>query len=123
MRVVFNTLATLKAKTGVGHYAARLAEALSRQLGPGELTTFPSQTLSRLVPQSVGGRGSLRNGVKQVFHNAAKSFGRHAVGSWFYASHSPAKYDLYHEPNFLPMPSRLPRRCSARSTIRLHAVH
>ncbi len=108
MRVVFNTLATLKAKTGVGHYSARLAEVMSRQLGPGQFTKFPNEAVGRLVPQSTDRRSVAQGAAKRAMLSAAKSLGRQAVGSWFYAAHSSARYDLYHEPNFLPLPSRLP---------------
>jgi alpha-1,3-rhamnosyl/mannosyltransferase len=109
MQVVFNNLATFRAKTGVGHYATRLAEALSRQLAPGELTVFPSPFVTRFVPTSASRRiGSTVSLGQRIAFDTAKTLGRHAVGSWFYAAHSPARFDVYHEPNFLPLPSRLP---------------
>ncbi len=45
MRIVFNLLPTLKAKTGVGHYAARLFAALGRQLPADDLHGFPTGAL------------------------------------------------------------------------------
>jgi alpha-1,3-rhamnosyl/mannosyltransferase len=96
MRVVFNNLATLKAKTGVGHYAARLAEQLAPLV---DLTVFPSL---RVAPAA---GGAARSGAGRPW---LKHMARAAAGAWFRFAYTPRRFDLYHEPNFLPLPSRLP---------------
>lgn len=99
MRVVLNTLSTLKAKTGVGHYAAQLARHLPEFV---DLTTFPDTR-----SPTAQGRARPKPGGRRV-PAWAKSAARLAAGAWFYAAYSRRRFDLYHEPNFLPLPSRLP---------------
>lgn len=111
MKVIFNTLATLQPKTGVGHYAAHLFESMSNVLGANCLSSFPGKSLSTWLTRgpNLGTRPARRQGsIRPWFTATAKSFGRSALGAMFHMQHGPDKYDLYHEPNFLPMPSRLP---------------
>lgn len=109
MRVLLNTLATLKSKTGVGHYCHRLAEALSQRLNPGELTTFPGSVWRCLMRKPSSSQPIHGNsGARRLMSSTAKSLGRGAINSWFLARQSLSQFDLYHEPNFLPLPSRLP---------------
>src|SRR5262249_28199098 len=56
MRIVFNVLPALKPKTGVGHYAARLFDALRDQLPPDSLTGFPTGPLAAWVSRLQRGR-------------------------------------------------------------------
>ncbi|MFL5330925.1 MAG: glycosyltransferase family 4 protein [Gemmataceae bacterium] len=112
MRVVFNSLATLKPKTGVGHYAARLADALSRQLPSDEFSLFPGPKLAGWV-RSVRNsgatkRGTSGRGLRPWLKDKVKSLGLHAVGAVFRFQCHPGRFDLYHEPNFLPLESSLP---------------
>jgi alpha-1,3-rhamnosyl/mannosyltransferase len=111
MRVVVNTLATLRPKTGVGHYAAHLVEAMSRQLKPHCLSCFPGPALSGWLNRSNANsrRPTPRAGVfRPWIAGAAKSLGRSALGALFQYQCGPDRFNLYHEPNFLPLPSRLP---------------
>lgn len=111
MRVVVNLLPTLKARTGVGHYAARLFAALRDVLPPDALHAFPTGPLAAVVrrvhrsrvvgPQSAG-RLSAR--VKQ----ALRAVGRGCLGAALRAACRRGGYDLYHEPNFIPLTDTVP---------------
>ena len=112
MRVVFNGLATLKPKTGVGHYAARLADAISRQLLPDEFSLFPGPKLAGWVRSarntSMPKPGTNERGLRRWLKDTVKSWGLQAVGTVFRFQCHPGRFDLYHEPNFLPLESCLP---------------
>lgn len=111
MRIVFNSLATLRPKTGVGHYAAHLVDALSQQLEPGTITCFPNGSMSAWLQSKTkqAHRPSRSPGIiRPWMSGAAKSLGRSALGALFHFQHGPDRFDLYHEPNFLPLSSRLP---------------
>ena len=49
MRIVLNILETLKPKTGIGHYTARLYEALARHLPSESLHAFPTGRVAATV--------------------------------------------------------------------------
>src|SRR4051812_25707138 len=111
MRVVINTLATLKPKTGVGHYAARLADGLRGHLGPDAVTTFPGPLLAALCRHTVPGSvppGARNSGWRPQLARGVKSLGRRALGLAFRTGCHPGRFDLYHEPNFLAFASQLP---------------
>lgn len=111
MRVVFNTLSTLKPKTGVGHYAARLAEALALLTGPGQIETFPGPVGRSLARRTLRSSNPIVANEAMRWsrvRSAAKMLGRQMIGRWFHATCRPGRFDLYHEPNFLPLPSALP---------------
>jgi alpha-1,3-rhamnosyl/mannosyltransferase len=112
MRVVVNGLAALKPKTGVGHHVAELAAALARDFPADGFTLYPGDLLSGVgrrvnrAPQGSGTPG--RRGWRAKFFGAAKSAGK-AATAWHFAAFTRAsRFDLYHEPNFVPFPSRLP---------------
>lgn len=108
MRVVFNVLSTLKPKTGVGHYAARLAAALADE-APG-VTTFPDRRLTRLLgrrPSGAAPSGGV-SVLRRWLGESVKRSGWHSMQALFRWRHTRDRFDLYHEPNFLPFDSPLP---------------
>jgi alpha-1,3-rhamnosyl/mannosyltransferase len=124
MRVVVNQLPALGLKTGVGHYTVQLLRCLRQQAGNDQIDVFPSgwmalarKLVSRVYPR-LGGGGSLRSGTRPT-GTARPSLRNRLLGSlrrWGHAlmaRHARAvffqgKYDLYHEPNFIPLPADLP---------------
>jgi alpha-1,3-rhamnosyl/mannosyltransferase len=123
LRVVFNRLAALKPRTGVGSYIVNLLEALQEL--PGLVVhPFPSGAsmhLARLAfrthaatlpsPQALADRASspslaarclaaARHLARVTGHAAFRTFFRHTCES--------RAFELYHEPNFLAWPSELP---------------
>ena len=111
MRVVLNALSTLKPKTGVGHYAARLAAGL-----PG-VTVFPEPGLAKYLRKSGGGRP----GASPWWRDAAKRAGWRALETLFRFRYR--GYDLYHEPNFLPFDCGLPTVVTVRSGVTVRSPH
>ena len=108
MNVVINGLAALKPRTGVGHYVAHLTDALRREFPADEFRLYPDPRLSKWlatapsrggIPAGMPGRGA---GVKSRLKSAA----RRVAGLHFALAARGA--GVYHEPNFLPFPSRLP---------------
>jgi glycosyltransferase involved in cell wall biosynthesis len=115
MRVVINGLAALKPKTGVGHHVANLAAALAAEFPGDEFALYPGERIGGLVrrlnrpadppagPRSRGGRSPLGR-VLALAKSTAK-----AASRFHFAAYTRAfRFDLYHEPNFVPFPSRLP---------------
>lgn len=109
MRVILNVLPALKTRTGVGHYTARLAEAMAAKLGP-DFHEFPApfwRPFAR-VAQGVGVSGpsshrpSLLRAAANHARGLAKSAGRVALSGGLYLSCRRHAIDLYHEPNFIP---------------------
>jgi alpha-1,3-rhamnosyl/mannosyltransferase len=127
MRIVVNLLPTLKPKTGVGHYAARLFAALGRQLPGDNLHGFPTGALEACVRQlhrarrpgfgrsfvaaGFGPRGlkpAATKTINDLVKRAARAAGRGCLGLAFRADCRRGQFDLYHEPNFIPFPCDVP---------------
>jgi alpha-1,3-rhamnosyl/mannosyltransferase len=111
MRVVLNGLAALKPKTGVGHHVAELAAALHAGFPDDQFRLYPGDLLGRVVrtfnppprppdPRPPRPFDRLRGWVKA----AAKTASRFHFSA-FTRAH---RFDLYHEPNFVPYPTPLP---------------
>jgi alpha-1,3-rhamnosyl/mannosyltransferase len=119
MRVLVNSLTAAGVRTGIGHYTHELLRCLRGLAGPGEITTFPGPLLrgaralagraQTWLPRRRGGTapdgGTARPGRathwlrSRADHLLARSF-EHAC-----RAHVP---DLYHEPNFIPLPGDVP---------------
>jgi alpha-1,3-rhamnosyl/mannosyltransferase len=120
MRVLVNRSLAQGQKTGIGHYTAQLLRSLKQQVGPGEkISGFPGGWLWR-VGQSLS-RPVLARGQNQAPSEAGKPLSwwqtlrQKTLGSLrglrqAYLTHSLRKrlnkggYDLYHEPNVIPLP-------------------
>ena len=113
MRVILNGVSALKPKTGVGHTTANLHRALA-ELGTGDsFWLYPGEAISGLArrvlhrPKSSGPRRPQPGGAprwKARFTELAKAAYRghfRAVARW-------GGFDLYHEPNFVPIRTHLP---------------
>jgi alpha-1,3-rhamnosyl/mannosyltransferase len=125
MRVVMNQQAALGLKTGIGHYTTELLRCLRAQAGADEIEAYP-EGLARRLRAAVGlSRPYLetrRNGQPIADTRAAGSWdalrrqtlrylrqtGRALIGQHFRFVCSRRKYDLYHEPNIIPLPSDCP---------------
>jgi alpha-1,3-rhamnosyl/mannosyltransferase len=117
MRVVINGLAALKPKTGVGHHVSHLGQALMNEFPDDTFWLYPGERLSRFVRQFNRGSssGSDSTGVPSLVHRLLARVRDHAKrwgkrGSRFHFSRAVrrARFDLYHEPNFVPFQSPLP---------------
>jgi alpha-1,3-rhamnosyl/mannosyltransferase len=126
MRVIFHQSALAGRKTGVGYYTSRLLEALRDQPEDLDLDGFPTGWLwhachARTVLTMLRDRlkkrsrelGWLRwlgpvNWATRAAYAGLYRYGRGLVERQFRAIVSGGGYDLYHEPNFIPMPTDLP---------------
>jgi glycosyltransferase involved in cell wall biosynthesis len=115
MRVLFNGASAIKPKSGVGHTTANLHRALCEHFPDDSFWLYPGERLTRLArrmvakPQrpAVKGPGTIvpgRSMVGEWAKNLAKAANRAAlrtVARW-------GNFDLYHEPNFVPVRTHLP---------------
>ncbi len=124
MRVILNYLAAAEtAKTGIGHYTAELLRCLRQQAGHDAIDTFPGPWGQQVqgiwmrfrkarMPSTGSSLGSgsarLRFTVRQRLFQSVRACGRLARRVLFRQLCRWKKYDLYHEPNFLPLPCDCP---------------
>jgi alpha-1,3-rhamnosyl/mannosyltransferase len=118
MRVLVNGLASAGARTGIGHYTAELVRCLRAQQGEDAIRVFPPAwmaaarrvwgtftdrpgrpTPERCWPSAPSWRGRLVSSLRSAYHLA--------LGRYFQAV-CRRGYDLYHEPNVVPLASDLP---------------
>jgi alpha-1,3-rhamnosyl/mannosyltransferase len=115
MRVVINATAAFGPRTGVGHYTVELIRAL-RRTRQVDLTIYPHPFVQRIrtllrggpkpaVPGAVGPKRSILRRAARVplrwgWRALIEAEARHAF--------HPRRVDLYHEPNFFPVRTRLP---------------
>jgi alpha-1,3-rhamnosyl/mannosyltransferase len=127
MRIIFNRFATLGARTGIGHHAAELLAALTvAQDGADDIAAYPAgwtwSALSRLMgsPAKANSAGRAPRPVPAILKSSGGVLSKAARSSavrgglkaallpirafHFKALCGGEKYDLYHEPDFNPMP-------------------
>jgi alpha-1,3-rhamnosyl/mannosyltransferase len=123
MRIVLNTLTLPELKTGVGHYTAELLRCLRAQPGKDRVGCFPGPVMRQAYqawhwlsrgrkrrvnrPPAPAG-GPTRPGLRQRLIRWARRPGVVLRTGYFRAFCNLLKYDLYHEPNFIPLPTDLP---------------
>jgi glycosyltransferase involved in cell wall biosynthesis len=102
MRVLINALATVGPRTGVGHYVHELVRCLVERVGPDGVVCFPRGWVGRA--RRVTAR--LRDWLKQ--HLPRPAWVESLLRWHFRAGYRGEQFDVYHEPNFIPLPSDLP---------------
>jgi glycosyltransferase involved in cell wall biosynthesis len=110
MRVILNGVSTLRAKTGVGHTTANLHRALAERAPDGDsFWLYPGQTIARVAGRLVRrpGGGSNGGGVSRL-KDHAKEAAKAAYRMHLRAAARWGGFDLYHEPNFVPVRTHLP---------------
>lgn len=125
MRVVLNQLAALGLRTGIGHYTTQLYRCLLEQAGDDEIHAFPTGWLrrarkgfTRIRPYLEGNISGQRTGIEVQPSLSARARaqalqflrqgGRAVTAHLFRKVCAREGYDLYHEPNFIPLPSSCP---------------
>ncbi len=127
MRVLLNALTAAGTRTGIGHYTTELLRALRTVAGADEIVAFPGRWLGRTRALAAGLQGQLtRNhqggqelyrkgpvplggsGWKAHLADRLRRWGQHLLQRRFLAACRNGRWDLYHEPNFLPLPCDLP---------------
>jgi alpha-1,3-rhamnosyl/mannosyltransferase len=125
MRVVVNQLAALGLKTGIGHYAVQLLRCLREQAGEDQIDGYPwgwvrhaREACARVRPYlegSIRGPSSIPEanvagpaGLRSRTLHYLRHFGRSLMARHFRLVNALRAYDLYHETNFIPLPSDQP---------------
>ncbi len=120
MRVIVNRLAALGLKTGIGHYATQLLRCLHARAAPGDIDEFPPGWVSRVPgvyalarprlepPEGGKGGGRTTAAVRRAVLQGLRAGGRALMAAWFRAVCFGRRYDLYHEPNYIPLPCDAP---------------
>jgi glycosyltransferase involved in cell wall biosynthesis len=126
MRVLVNALAASGPMTGIGHYTTQLLRCLQQQTEAEEIHAFPSRWLCQA--RSLWGkvrwrleRGDVRRlapraqadppakvSWKSRLMRTLRSSGQWLLTRNFRAACQRGGYDLYHEPNYIPLSSDLP---------------
>jgi glycosyltransferase involved in cell wall biosynthesis len=118
MRVVINATAAAGHRTGVGHYTAELIRALAGTHSV-RITLYPHPLLARLrtrlgggprpaEPVPAGAAPACRPLWKRVARVPFRWGWRAMIEQEARHAFHPRRVDLYHEPNFFPLPTRLP---------------
>jgi alpha-1,3-rhamnosyl/mannosyltransferase len=121
MRVVFNQWAASGRKTGIGHHAAELRHHLPCFAGADEVCFFPPAWVLRYRelwgklmsgPSAAGAGGgappSALQRAKTWAREVLRRCGR-AFNSWHFRRFcTDHRIDLYHEPNYITLPSDVP---------------
>jgi alpha-1,3-rhamnosyl/mannosyltransferase len=124
MRVLINLLVASGRKTGIGHYASQLARCLAAQMGVDELEIFPRWWLRRAwglstrlrsclerkkrsaEPAAAGAAPAPSRGSKLLGH--LRQLGQGLLSRHLQGFTARQHFDLYHEPNYIPLPADLP---------------
>jgi alpha-1,3-rhamnosyl/mannosyltransferase len=119
MRVILNEWSAAGQKTGIGHYTAELIAHLRELPGTHTVATFPPPWLRGLWDRAKRCFGSERaapelsptelgrGGLKGWLRRRLSAVG-HAGLAWQFRRTCGNRFDIYHEPNFLPLPCDLP---------------
>jgi glycosyltransferase involved in cell wall biosynthesis len=116
MRVILNGVSALKPKTGVGHTTVNLHRALCEPKSDDRYWLFPGDALSRIGSAALrqiaskkrapaaASQQSQRPTLRSLVFDAAKAAYRES----FRVAARWGRFDLYHEPNFVPIRTTLP---------------
>jgi hypothetical protein len=124
MRVVVNLLAATGNKTGIGHYTAELLRCLRTQAGNDTIEVFPRGWMrwarkawarARPLLETHKSQGSTALSAENVeapplrlrsrMLASLRRKGQRLLRSQFRSLCERRQFDLYHEPNFIPLPS------------------
>ncbi len=115
MRVLFNGVTTLKPKTGIAHAAANLHAALAATfpadtfwLYPGERATRAARRFFKPSSSPAAPPGKKPNPLKRLVKQTAGAVAKVGYAAHFQLAARAGRFDLYHEPNFVPFRTRLP---------------
>ena len=117
MKILFNRRSTAGAKTGIGYYSSSLLQAMKKASGAPVIDQYPRglvwagcKVLAGLLP--LARRWRVKPGGRLRFlAPLAKGLGSLATGAvekQFRSLLRRGNYDLYHEPNLLPLQTDVP---------------
>jgi len=109
MRVILNGVSALKPKTGVGHTTVYLHRALRQQSG-GTFWLYPGETISGAGQQFLKAKktGAATSAVTPRWNTRITDLAKAAYREHFRLVARWGNFDLYHEPNFVPIRTHLP---------------
>ena len=118
MRVLFNGVTLLKPRTGIAHAAANLHAALEERYLEDAFWLYPGAAAARVAGRFFRPKPGLPSPALRPPEkpNALKQLARRALGAaaklgyavHFQAAARVGRFDLYHEPNFVPFRTNLP---------------
>ncbi len=118
MRVLFNGVTLLKPRTGIAHAAANLHAALGTNFPADTFWLYPGGRAARLARRLIGSSGTpepasssapKRPGrLRSLATRAARAAARFGYATHFRSAARLGRFDLYHEPNFVPFRTGLP---------------
>jgi alpha-1,3-rhamnosyl/mannosyltransferase len=117
VRVLFNGITTLKPKTGIAHAAANLHTALLANYPTDTFWLYPGARATRLAqrffqprPQqpSTPTAPAKPNAIKRVAKAVVGRIAKFGYAAHFQTVARTGRFDLYHEPNFVPFRTSLP---------------
>jgi glycosyltransferase involved in cell wall biosynthesis len=122
MRVLVNGVASLRPKTGIGHYIDSLHGQLVSIAGDERISLYPSPFMGRLLKRlfrappprrteggpSASARKSMRPSWLSAPALLARRVGSRAFRAMFRRYATRQAFNLYHEPNYIPWECDLP---------------
>ena len=103
MRVVINHLTAIRQKTGIGHHVAELVRSLRAQQPHDAFRAYPGPLVAaglRAWGRLRRARGTARGSGMSWLH----TLGRACMAWHFRTFWAGRAFDLYHEPNYIPLP-------------------
>ncbi len=121
MRVLINGLSMAGTKSGIGHYTAELYRSIAEYAGGVDVACFPGPLVRRargvwarlrpLLERAKPGSAAAAPGAASSRRRALggiRSVGQALLAKHFRATCRKGQFDLYHEPNFIPLPGDIP---------------
>jgi alpha-1,3-rhamnosyl/mannosyltransferase len=118
MRILFNAMPAQGIRSGVGHYTAELLRCLHEQADPDmHILARPGPWIGRLrrwfqprqsLPNPSRVSASSNTGLCQRVASFFKGLRRSVLRNYLRAIAWLGRFDVYHEPNFIPVPSSVP---------------
>lgn len=118
MRVILNGLSTLRQKSGIGHYIDSLHACFRSLSAPDEVFLFPGAAASRMAKpfgrfvrgggRGEGARRSILSPRRWLGDSVQLALRMAKSGSKKLFRLASRRFDLYHEPNYIPVPTDLP---------------
>ena len=127
MRILVNDLAATGAKTGIGHYTAQLLRCMRAQAPGDAIESYPGRWLGKMrflgrrLRAGVRGESGKKpgegvkppaatpaDGWRAACARQSRSLIRTLLAHGFTWRSRLAHFDLYHEPNNIPLPSDIP---------------
>src|SRR5262245_50015708 len=104
MRVIVNHLTAIRQKTGLGHHVVELVRCLRAAYPEDEFRAFPGPLVAAGMRAWGRLRGARRAAPRRTGPSRRHSLGRAGVAWYFRMFWASRALDLYHEPNYIPLP-------------------